>query len=206
MKLGGWQSGPKRSSRKGREEHKMIRRKKLAELVAKKREQKEEQGREGSNFEESSSRGTREAASVSDVYSDPVYREGDFVMILRDTRPGVSFTFSYDKEGKVMQVMDGEGTGPNLYIDKLLHERGSEKVDETWLMPIDYCGSVELTKRKRNKKFIPFLILDSDKKCRRIRSLLLILSVAGGATHNVKVYHSVVSCSQYQSNTISPTF
>ena len=160
MKLGGWQSGPKRSSRKGRKEYKIMRRAQLAEFVAKKREQKKEQGREGSNFEESSSRGIREAVSVSDVYSDPVCREGDFVMILRDTRPGVSFTVSYDKEGKVMQVMDGEGTGPNLYIVKLLHERGSEKVDETWLMPIDYCGSVELTKRKRNKKFIPFLILD----------------------------------------------
>ena len=86
MKLGGWQSGPKRSSRKGREECKMIRRRKLAEFVAKKREQKKEQGREGSNFEESSSRGIREAVSVSDVYSDPVYREGDFVMILRDTQ------------------------------------------------------------------------------------------------------------------------
>ena len=129
-----------------------MRKAQLADYVANRRKQKKEQGREGSNFEESSSRGIREAASVSDVYSDPVYREGDFVMILRDTRPGVSFTVSYDKEGKVMQVMDGEGTGPNLYIVKLLHERGSEKVDETWLMPIDYCGSVELTKRKRNKK------------------------------------------------------
>ena len=152
MKLGGWQSGPKKSSREEVKEYKMKRRMRLAEFVAKKREQKKEQGREGSNFEESSSRGIREAVSVSDVYSDPVYREGDFVMILRDTKPGVSYTFSYDKEGKVMQVMDGEGTGPNLYIVKLLHERGSEKVDETWLMPIDYCGSVELTKRKRNKK------------------------------------------------------
>ena len=86
MKLGGWQFGPKRSSRKGRKEYKIMRRAQLAEFVAKKWEQKKEQGRERSNFEESSSRGIREAASVSDVYSDPVYREGDFVMILRDTQ------------------------------------------------------------------------------------------------------------------------
>ena len=98
MKLGGWQSGPKKSSRKEVKEYKMKRRMRLAEFVAKKREQKKEQGREGSNFEESSSRGIREAVSVSDVYSDPVYREGDFVMILRDTKPGVSYTFSYDKD------------------------------------------------------------------------------------------------------------
>ena len=67
MKLGGWQSGPKRSSRKGMKEYRMIRRKKLAEFVAKKREQKEEQGREGSNFEESGSRGIREEAT--EIYS-----------------------------------------------------------------------------------------------------------------------------------------
>ena len=39
------------------------------------------------------SRGLRE--EVSDLYSDPVYKEGDFVMIMRDTRPGVSFVQSY---------------------------------------------------------------------------------------------------------------
>ena len=55
-------------------------------------------------------------------------------MILRDTKPGVSYTFSYDKEGKIMQVIDGKGASPNRYIVRLLHERvherGSEKVDE----------------------------------------------------------------------------
>ena len=64
-----------------------MRKAELVDFVAKRRKQKKEQGREGSNSEESSSRGIREAVSVSDVYSDPVYREGDFVMILRDTRP-----------------------------------------------------------------------------------------------------------------------
>ena len=54
----------------------MIRRKKLAEFVAKKREQKEEQGREGSNFEESGSRGTREEAG--EIYSDPEKKRSVF--------------------------------------------------------------------------------------------------------------------------------
>ena len=40
MKSGGWQSGPKRSSRKGRKEYKTMRRAQLVELAAKKREQK----------------------------------------------------------------------------------------------------------------------------------------------------------------------
>ena len=109
----------------------MIRRKKLAEFVAKKREQKEEQGREGSNFEESGSRGIREEAT--EIYSDPVHRVGDLVMILKDTRPGVSFKSSYDKEGRVIEAIDGKGSGPNLYVVKLLHEHGTEKVDELWL-------------------------------------------------------------------------
>ena len=39
---------------------------------------------------------------VNDVYSDPLYRVGDLVMILKDTRPGVSYKDSYDKEGKVI--------------------------------------------------------------------------------------------------------
>ena len=37
---------------------------------------------------------------MNDVYSDPLYRVGDLVMILKDTRPGVSYKDSYDKEGK----------------------------------------------------------------------------------------------------------
>ena len=88
-----------------------MRRAQLAEFVAKKRGQG---GREGLNNEGSSSsdrgvqeevrdaysRGLRE--DVNDVYSDPLYRVGDLVMILKDTRPGVSYKDSYDKEGKVI--------------------------------------------------------------------------------------------------------
>ena len=53
-----------------------------------------------SSSHELHSRGLRE--DVNDVYSDPLYRVGDLVMILKDTRPGVSYKDSYDKEGKVI--------------------------------------------------------------------------------------------------------
>ena len=69
-----------------------------------------------------------------------------------DTRPGIRNIFSYDKEGRVTKVVNGEGEKPNRCIVKLLHEKGSEKVNELYLMPIDYSGSVELTKRKRKQK------------------------------------------------------
>ena len=96
------------------------------------------------------SSGLRE--EIHDVYADPTYKIGDYVVIIADTRPGICNIFSYDKEGKVTKVVDGKGASPNRYIVKLLHERGSEKVDELYLMPIDYSGSVELTKRKRKQK------------------------------------------------------
>ena len=127
-----------------------MRKAQLADYVANRRKQKKEQGREGSNFEESGSRGIREEAT--EIYSDPVHRVGDLVMILKDTRPGVSFKSSYDKEGRVIEAIDGKGSGPNLYVVKLLHEHGTEKVDELWLVPIDYCGSVMSTRRKKGTK------------------------------------------------------
>ena len=98
MKPGGWQSGPKRSTQRKGKEYKAMRRAQLAEFVTKKREQG---GREGLNNEGSSSsdRGVREV--VRDAYSEPAYRQGDFVTILKDTRPGVSYKASYDKEGRV---------------------------------------------------------------------------------------------------------
>ena len=102
------------------------------------------------DVEDQNKRGTREEAT--EIYSDPLHRVGDLVMILKDTRPGVSFKSSYDKEGRVMEVIDGKGSGPNVYVVKLLHEIGSEKVDELWLVPIDYCGSVMSTRRKKGTK------------------------------------------------------
>ena len=113
-----------------------MRKAQLADYVANRRKQKKEQGREGSNFEESGGRGIREEAT--EIYSDPVHRVGDLAMILKDTRPGVSFKLSYDKEGRAIEAIDGKGSGPNLYVVKLLRERGAEKVDELWLVPIDY--------------------------------------------------------------------
>ena len=63
----------------------------------------------------------------------------------------------------------------------------------------------------RNSRCASYIYIFSNSvgvrvRVRCIRTFLLILNVAGGTTYNVKVYHSVVSCSQYQSNTISPTF
>ena len=64
------------------------------------------------------------------MFSGPVYREGDFVIVLRDTRHGINHNLSYDREGRVITVIDGQGEGPNLYVVKLLHKRGGLKVDE----------------------------------------------------------------------------
>jgi len=59
-----------------------------------------QEGSSSSSSHELHSRGLRE--DVNDVYSDPLYRVGDLVMILKDTRPGVSYKDSYDTEGKVI--------------------------------------------------------------------------------------------------------
>ena len=86
-------------------------------LMYERQERIHARNQEGSSSSSSShelhSRGLRE--DVNDVYSDPLYRVGDLVMILKDTRPGVSYTASYEKEGRVTQVIDGGGTGPNQY-------------------------------------------------------------------------------------------
>ena len=37
----------------------------------------------------------------------------------------MSFKFSHDKDGRVTQVIDGEGVAPNQYVIKLQHENGS---------------------------------------------------------------------------------
>ena len=98
MNKGGWPSGPKRSTQRKGKEYKAMKRAQLAEFVTKKREQG---GREGLNNEGSSSSDRRVREVVRDAYSEPAYRQGDFVIILKDTRPGVSYKASYDKEGRV---------------------------------------------------------------------------------------------------------
>ena len=50
-----------------------------------------------------------------------------FVTVLMDTRPGINHDLSYDREGRVITVLDGQGEGPNLYVVKLLHERGGRE-------------------------------------------------------------------------------
>ena len=49
------------------------------------------------------SSGLRE--EIHDVYADPTYKIGDYVVIIADTRPGICNIFSYDKEGKVTKVV-----------------------------------------------------------------------------------------------------
>ena len=62
----------------------------------------------------------------------------------------MSFKFSYHKDGST-QVIYGEGVALNQFVVRLQHEKGSENVEELWLTPIDYSGSVISTKRKSNK-------------------------------------------------------
>ena len=97
--------GPKRSARKGKKEYMRSRKLLMEAARAKKKEDSVRDNRwerlhsEGSSG--SSHRGTREEAG--EIYSDPLHRVGDLVMILKDTRPGVSFKRSYDKEGRVIE-------------------------------------------------------------------------------------------------------
>ena len=116
------------------------------------------------------SSGLRE--EIHDVYADPTYKIGDYVVIIADTRPGICNIFSYDKEGKVTKVVDGKGASPNRYIVKLLHERGSEKVDELHLMPIDQSlASVSYIL----KAYILSNFVRVRVRVRCIRSFLIIL-------------------------------
>jgi len=100
MNRGGRHLGPKRSTRKGKKEYMRSRKLLMEAARAKKKEDSVRDNRwerlhsEGSSG--SSHRGTREEAG--EIYSDPLHRVGDLVMILKDTRPGVSFKRSYDKE------------------------------------------------------------------------------------------------------------
>ena len=77
MNTGGWQSGPKRSTQRGKREYSRLRNaKRAAARMAQMEGEAEEQGREGSNFEEGGSRGIREEAT--EIYSDPVKKRSVF--------------------------------------------------------------------------------------------------------------------------------
>ena len=109
MNRGGWQEGPKRNTQRRRKEYNRIKKaawkQKSVEnnLMYERQERihaRNQEGSSSSSSHELHSRGLRE--DVNDVYSDPLYRVGDLVMILKDTRPGVSYKDSYDTEGKVI--------------------------------------------------------------------------------------------------------
>ena len=60
------------------------------------------------------------------MFSGPLYREGDLVVDLKDTRPTINSSLSYGRDGRITTVVDGQGVA----VVKLLHQRGSVKIDE----------------------------------------------------------------------------
>ena len=70
---------------------------------------------------------------VADKYGPPLFQMGDVVTIMKDTTPGVHWRFSYDKLGRITEVVNNEGSCLNLYTVKIIFERWSEEVDELWL-------------------------------------------------------------------------
>ena len=112
MNRGGWREGPKRGTKRGKKEYGRLKNAKRAAARVKHMEGGARDQRldmiqariqEGGGGDLAHSSDLRE--EVSDVYSAPAYKEGDYVVILRDTRPGISNNFSYDKEGKIMDVI-----------------------------------------------------------------------------------------------------
>ena len=109
--------GPIRSTRRGKKEYRRSRIVARTVVRAKQTESMHERSEEvrsssdvpSGDSHEFRSRGLRE--EVKDVYSGPVCREGEFVLILRDTRPGINHKLSYDREGRVITVIDGKEKG-----------------------------------------------------------------------------------------------
>ena len=88
MNRGGWQEGPKRGTRRGEKEHKRLRK---LQMMANRVKRIEDEARElldnatedsvlGSSSDVVHSSDLREG--VSDVYSDPMFREGDYGLLL----------------------------------------------------------------------------------------------------------------------------
>ena len=67
--------------------------------------------------------------------------------IVKDTTPGVHFRHSYDKIGRVTNVVVGD---INIYTVKVLFENYSEEVDELWLKKYD--PGMANTKARVSKK------------------------------------------------------
>ena len=123
--------GPKRNTRRNKREYRRERNearkaKRIESEIESERDNRWERlHSEGSSG--SSHRGTREEAN--DIYFDPLYRVGDLVMILKDTRPGVSFKSSYDKEGRVIEAIDGKGSIISQLLCRFpLHPETSKRV------------------------------------------------------------------------------
>ena len=106
MNRGGWREGPKKGTKRGKKEYRRLRNEKRAAA-------REREGEEGEARDQRLDVGLVHSSDlreeVEDIYADPAYHEGDYVVILGDTRPGINSNFSYDKEGKITQVVDGEG-------------------------------------------------------------------------------------------------
>ena len=107
--------GPKRNTRRNKREYRRERNEaRKAKRIESEIESERDNRWERLHSEGSSgSRGIREEAT--EIYSDPLHRVGDLVMTLKDTRPGVSFKLSYDKEGRVIAVSYTHLTLPTIY-------------------------------------------------------------------------------------------
>ena len=123
--------GPKRNTRRNKREYRRERNearkaKRIESEIESERDNRWERlHSEGSSG--SSHRGTREEAN--DIYFDPLYRVGDLVMILKDTRPGVSFKSSYDKEGRVIEAIHHIPTSLSFSSSSRDFKKGSGMVD-----------------------------------------------------------------------------
>ena len=109
-----------------------------------------------------------------------MFEINDVVTIVKDTSPGVSFMHSYDKIGRVTNVVVGD---INTYTVKVLFENYSEDVDELWLQKRDPEGTanaaVRASKKQKTLRDKSVVIADLRGKLRverRRHPLLLRLS------------------------------
>ena len=97
--IGGWQTCPKRNTKRGKIEYERLKKTwKRAVWSRKNQEGIREEPRCTTH-----SRGLK--GGKVNTHSDLMYNEGNLVMILKDIRLGVSEKVSYDREGKVTQMI-----------------------------------------------------------------------------------------------------
>ena len=56
---------------------------------------------------------------------------------MKGTAPGVSWKYSYDKVGRVTDVVNHQGRGLNIYTVKTIFETHSAEMNELWLQKHD---------------------------------------------------------------------